>query len=49
LDVKVDSEAAARDPDNYAVSVTTVKNGKEESIRTKYALVRSSTIIEQAG
>lgn len=49
LDVEVDSEAAARDPNTYAVSVTTVKNGKEESIRAKFALVCSSVIIKRAG
>lgn len=42
VDVKVDSEAAARDPNSYAVSVTTTKDGKEKVIKAKYALVCSS-------
>lgn len=42
VDVKVDSEAAARDPNSYAVSVTTTKDGEEKVIKAKYALVCSS-------
>ena len=38
LDVKVDKEKA-NDPDAYAVTIKTEKDGKEETFEAKYALV----------
>lgn len=37
--IEVDSEAAAKDPEAYCVTATVDKNGKEELIKAKYALV----------
>lgn len=37
--VKVDGEAAAKDPESYAVTVIVDKDGQEEVINAKYVLV----------
>lgn len=37
--VQVDKDAAASDPKSYCVTVTTEKNGKEETFKSMYAMV----------
>jgi phenol 2-monooxygenase len=39
VSLKVDGEAAMKDAESYAVSVTVEKNGRENVIRAKYVLV----------
>ena len=42
VNIEVDEEVAARDPESHAVTATTMRGGMKQIIRAKYALVRFS-------